>query len=306
MRANIKNMDKAQKYTDEQLKQMEKHLTGIYKEAQSDISKKWDEYMESVKPKLDALQTAYDEAKKSGDKDLITKAGKELGKATREQTITNKYYKDMLDQTTTQLANVNKTALAYINDQLPEIYSINYNQIKLDLPEFGGYSFDLVDANTVKNLATTDKSLLPTKALNVAKDKKWNTKVLNSQVLQGILQGESVDKIAGRLKNVTDMNYHSAVRNARTMTTGAQNKGRMDSYKKAQTDGIIMKKVWLATPGDRTRAWHGDLNNVEAEVDEPFENEYGKIMFPGDPTAHPANVYNCRCTLKTKIIGFKK
>lgn len=29
-------------------------------------------------------------------------------------------------------------------------------------------------------------------------------------------------------------------------------------------------------------------------------------MYPGDPDADPANVYNCRCTLGSEIIGFKK
>jgi len=32
-------------------------------------------------------------------------------------------------------------------------------------------------------------------------------------------------------------------------------------------------------------------------VDKPFQSELGPIMFPGDPSADPGNVYNCRCTL---------
>ena len=41
-------------------------------------------------------------------------------------------------------------------------------------------------------------------------------------------------------------------------------------------------------------------------IDKPFENSIGKIMFPGDPSADGANVYNCRCTLVSKVKGFKK
>ena len=107
------------------------------------------------------------------------------------------------------------------------------------------------------------------------------------------------------MQNVTDMNKKSAIRNARTMVTGAENKGRQDSFKKAQDDGVIMEREWIAAHDDRTRAWHADLDGVRVGVDEPWENDYGKIMFPGDPTADPANVYNCRCSIRAHVKGFR-
>lgn len=261
--------------------------------------------MKSIKPKIDALQIEYDKAKLTGDKDEVQRLGKQLGQLKREYTITNQYYQGMVDQTATNLATVNQRALAYINDQMPEIYTMNYNQMSKN--NIKGYNFALVDEHTVKALIDRgDKSLVPQKQLNIPKDKQWNMKIINSQVLQGILQGESIDKISKRLQNVTDMNEASAVRNARTMTTSAENKGRQDSYQKASEDGIVMKKVWIATDDKRTRAWHADLDGEEVDVDDTWTNEYGDISYPGDPDANPCNVYNCRCSMKTDIIGFRR
>ena len=283
---------------------MENHLTKMYSQAKRDVGREWYKYMESIKPEADRLLKAYEDAKLTDDKDLIKKTGKEYGQFLRQQTYMNERYKSMLNTTTTKLANVNETALSYLNGKMPKIYATNYNQVSEDIPS--GISFDLVDETTVKNLVKDNPKLLPTKKLDIPKDKRWNQKAINSQVLQSIIQGESITKMAKRLTPIMDRNHNSAIRNARTMTTGAQNKGRLDSYKTAQDKGIVLHKVWMATNSDRTRAWHADLDGAEVEIDEPFENDYGKIMFPGDPTAHPGNVYNCRCTLTTKIIGFKR
>lgn len=202
---------------------------------------------------------------------------------------------------------MNETAAAYINGEMPAIYATNYNSAGDDIAsQVKGYSFELVDAGTVKSLATKDETLLPYKVVDGKKDVRWNTRAVNSEIMQGILQGDSIPKISDRLTHVTEMNLTSAVRNARTATTSAQNRGRMDSYHKAQEKGIRMVKVWLATGDARTRDAHFELNGQERDIDEPFENSLGKIMYPGDPDADPANVYNCRCTLITRVVGFTK
>lgn len=293
-------------YTDLELAKMEKQLNKIYKQAQSEIQEKWDKYMAKAQPKVDKVKAAAEAAMLDPNIDPLKaqKLNDAYQKAMLNMTLQNKHYQAMVDQVTDKLTNVNQIALDYLNGQMPEIYCHNFNEFANE--KIKGYSFELVNEETVKNLIKDgNKSLLPQKTINIPKDKKWNTKNINSQVLQGILQGESIDKISKRLQNVTDMNYNAAVRNARTMTTGAENKGRQDSFVRATNDGIIIKRRWVAAHDARLRDWHADLDGVEVDVDKPFENDYGQIMYPGDPTAHPANVYNCRCSIRAVVKGFK-
>lgn len=281
---------------------MEKEISNIYKDAQKDISEKWDKFMKSHYPKLKDAQEKLKEAEKSGDKDKIKDAKDVYERTAKNITVNNRHYRNMLDDVTNKLANTNQIALDYINGEMPSIYTINYNAFGNE--KIKGYSFSLVNENAIKELATKDELLVPHKDLDIDKDKRWNAKNVNSQVLQGILQGESIPKMAKRLQNVTDMNENSAIRNARTMTTSAENKGRQDSFKKAESDGVIMEREWIAAHDGHTRAWHLDLHGVRVGVDEPWENEYGEIMYPGDPDADPANVYNCRCSIRAHVAGF--
>ena len=282
--------DTAHRLTDEKLEEMEKRLSAIYSRAEKEIGERWKEYLVESQTEIDELQKAYELAKKGGDAKEIRKAGKNLASAKRERTLMDKRFKALTETTAAQLANVNKTALAYVNGQLPEVYSINYNALSPSVDGVGGYTFALVDADTVKNLATTDKSLLPFKKLDEKKDIRWNVKKMNAEVLQGILQGEPMDKIAGRLSKVTEINETAAIRNARTMVTSAENKGRQDSYARAEADGIILQKEWIATNDGRTRHSHAVLDGAIVDHDKKFDNG---LMYPGDPSGRPEEVYNC-------------
>ena len=289
--------DTAHYQTDLKLEEMEKRLSAIYSRAEKEIQKTADEYFSKFSKQDEAKRKLLEQGK-------ITE--EEYAKWRKGKVMYGKRFTEMKEQCAKQLLNVNQTALAYINGELPEVYAINYNAIESAVDGVGGYSFTLLDADTVRNLAVTDTSLLPYKEIDPAKDIPWNMKKINAETLQGILQGESMDKIAKRIMNVQEMNKTQAIRSARTIVTGAENKGRQDSYKRAEEDGIVMKREWIATNDSRTRHWHAELDGVEVDVDEPWVNEFGEIMFPGDPEADPANVYNCRCSMAAKVIGFKK
>lgn len=299
--------DEAHILTDKELEKMERHLSSIYSRASKEIGETWKAYLAEVEKEIKPLQDAYDAAKLSGDKAAIKKAGRELSAKKREKTLMDTHYRSLTKQLAGELSRVNETAVAYINGRLPNVYALNYNATANGVETaVKGYSFELVDASTVKNIATSDKTLLPYKHVDGKKDVRWNTTKVNSEVLQGILQGESIPKIANRLSKVVGMNEASAIRNARTTVTSAENKGRMDMLHDAADKGVITHKVWMATHDSRVREAHADLDGQEQEIDEPFESELGPIMYPGDVDANPANVYQCRCSLTYKVIGFKR
>ena len=286
--------DTAHRLTDEKLEEMEKRLSAIYSRAEKEIQKTADEYFSKFDKQDEAKRKLLEQGKITED---------EYKKWRKGKVMYGKRFTEMKEQCAKQLLNVNQTALAYVNGELPEVYALNYNALAGYVDGVGGYSFTLVDADTVRNLAVTDTSLLPYKELDPAKDIPWNMKKINAETLQGILQGESMDKIAKRLRNVQEMNKTQAIRSARTIVTGAENKGRQDSYARAEADGIILQKEWLATNDGRTRHSHAMLDGAIVDQDKKFDNG---LMYPGDPIGRPEEVYNCRCTLVAKVNGFKK
>ena len=286
--------DTAHRKTDLKLEEMEKRLSAIYSRAEKEIQKTADEYFSRFAKQDEAKRKLLEQGKITDEEYTKWRKGK---------VMYGKRFTEMKEQCAKQLLNVNKTALAYVNGELPEVYAINYNALAGSVGGVGGYSFTLVDADTVRNLAVTDTSLLPYKELDPAKDIPWNMKKINAETLQGILQGESMDKIAKRMMNVQEMNKTQAIRSARTIVTGAENKGRQDSYARATADGIILQKEWVSTNDGRTRHSHAMLDGAIVDQDKKFDNG---LMFPGDPNGRPEETWNCRCTVAAVVKGFKK
>nr|DAM03188.1 MAG TPA: minor capsid protein [Caudoviricetes sp.] len=292
--------DQAHQWTDKELVALERRIARIYREAR-------DELDETVK--------AYFEIFRKRDEEMKALIGTEVnGKVwTKDdykrwrfnQIGRGERYQDLLEKIAERMTKANEVAISYVNDVTPGIYTLNRNYAAYTIERVAGnVGFTLWDEATVKRLIVEEPDLMPyypkKRALKRGIDLKWGKKQITKSVTSGLLQGKSVGKIATDLQaRVSEMNRASAVRAARTAVTGAQNAGRMDSYKTASDMGIKVRKRWVATKDGRTRHSHQKLDGQTVEWDEPFTSELGKIRYPGDPRAKPANVYNCRCTLRT-------
>ena len=291
--------------TDRKLDEMVDALSDIYRRAMAEMDGKARKYFERFEAQDEKMRGKLDAGKITAE---------EYRDWRKNKLLYGRRYKEFKEQYTLRLANVNEDALAYINGEMPAVYVTNYNGIGTVSVDAVNAAFDermtfeLVDAETVRILAAEHPDLLPKKKLDVPKDQRWNEKAMQAEILQGILQGEDIPTISKRLRKVTGMNQNSAIRNARTMVTSAENRGRLESMRRCRNSlGIVTRKHWLSSdqPG-RTRDWHlpGAFAHLTVDEDEPFVNELGEIMYPGDPSAAPANVYNCRCSLTAEIVGF--
>ncbi|MFR8281806.1 MAG: phage minor head protein [Evtepia gabavorous] len=292
--------DEAHRLTEKELAALEKRIAKVYREARDELS--------------DAIKI-YFERFRERDEEMKALIGTEInGKVWTEQDYKQwrlnqigrgERFDDLAVKVAERYTKANEVAIAYVNDATPGIYSLNRNYAAYTIEQVAGnVGFTLWDEATVKRLIVEEPDLMPyypkKRALKRGIDLKWGKKQITKSVTSGLLQGKSVGKIATDLQaRVSEMNRASAVRAARTAVTGAQNAGRMDSYKTASDMGIKVRKRWVATKDGRTRHSHQKLDGQTVEWDEPFTSELGKIRYPGDPRAKPANVYNCRCTLRT-------
>lgn len=291
-------MKKKLNFADKSMKKFSGRIHGVYDQAQKELTEKVNSFFANFE-KLDKEKKALVDAGK-----LTEKEYKEWRK---NKMLMGEKYKDLRDTMADRMNHADEIAAQYMNSELPAIYAHNFNEVGKGIQrQVKGISFDVVNERTVRNLSTQNKTLLPYKFVDGRRNIRWNTKRVNSAMLQGILQGESIPKIAQRLMNVVPMNEASALRNARTAFTGAQNKGRVDAMEDMAEKGVIIEKEWDAVTGDgRTRDAHLELNGARVPYDEPFVNEIGEIMYPGDPYADPANVYNCRCAVREIVVGIR-
>ena len=279
--------------TDRAVKRVERRLSSVYREAQRDIDDKLKDWQERHK-KRDARYRQMVAAGKMSKEDYRAWL--------RGQVFQEKQWQARRDEIDNILLNADRAAQNIVNDGKLGVFAANANYMGYALERDSNIDtgFVLYSESTVARLIEDDPQILPKPAPGVQKDLAfpYYNKLMSSAITQGIVQGETISEIAGRVARTTgESSYKSAMRNARTAYTGAQNAGRIEGLHQAQRLGIKVKKKWLAILDSRTRDAHANLDGQIQEVDDPFKSDLGDIMFPGDPTAKPGNVYNCRCTL---------
>lgn len=299
-------MDVGQQETDKILEKIEKQISMEYARAEKEVAAKLSDYLKKFEVK-DALK------QKALANGLITE--EEYKQWRIGQMMVGKRWAEMRDSLAQDFTNADKIAKSIAFGYQPDVYAINHNYGTFEVEKGSRLdtSYTLYNRHTVEELMKNEDEFIPapgrkiTREINEGKTLAWNKKAVQSAMMQGILQGESIPKMATRLANtVGESDRKAAIRNARTMTTGVENAGRTAAYDRANKLGIETQKMWSATFDRATRHWHAALDRVAVDNDKPFVNEFGEIMYPGDPKAHPSNIFNCRCALSASIKGFPR
>lgn len=283
--------DAAEDYTDHEYQIVLRKLKKVYSEAAGDLKLK----AESWKRAHEARVRKYQAQVARGE---ITEADYQAWM--RGQVFQGEAWNKKRQQMAEAMADVDAQAMRIVNEGKTRVFAENANYTGYQLEHGGGadYGFGVYDSAAVARLVREEPRMLPMPKVDKYKDVAWYDRIIENAVTQGILQGEDLDDITFRIAmDTADKSLSAMRRNARTAYTGAQNAGRLEAMRQAEGLGITVMKRWMCTLDNRTREAHGALDGQTVPRDEPFQSLLGPIMYPGDPSADPANVYNCRCTL---------
>lgn len=304
--------DPAHRRTDRELASLEQRIAAEYKKAAEELQEKVDAYFEQFK-KRNAEQKALIGSIVNG----MEYTAEDYKQWRLAQIGRGKRFEALRDRLAERYTRANEVTAAYINGDMAKIYAMNHAYTIQNVKgqadgALDNIDFALFDEHTVKRLLVERPDLMPyypeKRAINRGIDLAYGKRQITSVVTSGILQGQSITKMARHLMDrVTGMNQTSAVRAARTAVTQAENAGRQAAADELESKGCILQKRWMATHDNRTRHYHAEADGQIVDNDKPFTVGGEKLMFPGDGSmgASGFNLYNCRCSCGAEIIGFK-
>ena len=304
--------DRGHQLTDEMLADLEKRLHDEYEKAAKEIQKTLDDYMKRFRTKDKIWQKWVDKGVKTQEEYQEWRIG---------QLAMGERWEKMKDRIVSDQTNANQIARQITNREMPSIFALNANYAIYQAEHDARIdtSLTLYNREAVDRILREDPDLLLPPGKNVSqqiKTKKavrWEKQKIQSVMMQGILQGESIPKLASRLASaVADSDYKAAVRNARTMATNAQNAGRYDAYERLTNNGVDLTLEWAATLDNRTRHEHRLMHGQRRDVGEPFVVDGIEIMYPaqtgsfmGISNVPQEMIWNCRCTILAFVKGFE-
>lgn len=293
----------ADEWTDEEFEKLRKLLEDNYREASEGIMAQ----LESMLADFDRHNVEWQARVASG---AVSEAEYRdwLGRRATDQSIV-RYTAESLAN---DAVNADRKAMDLINNAIPSVFAENANMAAFAIDSTLGqdHSFDLYDEDTLRRLMLMDEhdqlihEFIPVGPpienlqtlrvdLDAVKDVNWNRQKFTSSITQSILQGESIPDAARRLSRVLNMDMNMATRAARTAITGAENAGRVDSYRRAVEMGLKIEQEWMATLDKRTRHSHRAVDGQHVPVGEKFIVGNTELDYPADPKGDPSETYNC-------------
>lgn len=266
-----------------------KKLETQYQRALNDINQKVKLFDADIKS-LDALLNT----------DTMDEAQKAITESVKQAKIYQKNYQQALKkQVAGILDKLHGDVYSTVEEYLKECYLCGYIGTMYDLQGQGIPIVVPINQEAVTKAVVLDSKVVKGyyDALGVDFDRLKKT--IPAEVSRGIASSLPYIDIARNINNVSKSGLYNAVRIARTEGHRIQETSRFDAQKAAKAKGADVVKQWDSTLDGRTRHTHRKLDGQIREVDEPFEMDGLKAMFPGE-FGRPEEDINCRCVSLTR------
>lgn len=202
-----------------------------------------------------------------------------------------------------------KALKAQVEAILEKLHSDEYSTISQFLSEsytdaFIGNAYDMfgqgvplilpIDPKDAVKAIQTDSKLSEDLYTSLGVDTNRLKKSISAEISRGIASDMAYDDIARNIAAVSGAPLSRAKTIVSTEAHRIQQAGFYDNQKKAKAKGADILRQWNSTLDGGTRPTHRQLDGQLREMDEPFEMDGKKAMYPGD-FGDPAEDCNCRC-----------
>lgn len=130
-------------------------------------------------------------------------------------------------------------------------------------------------------------------------DTKKLSRTVANEITRGIASEMAYTDIARNIANAAKAPLSRAKTIVRTESHRIQQKAALDAQRHAKSRGADVLKQWDSTLDGDTRPTHKKLDGQIREVEEPFEANGDKAMYPGG-FGDPAEDCNCRCRINQR------
>ena len=207
-------------------------------------------------------------------------------KALRRQIegVLNQLHSNEFDTISDYLAN------CYEDGFIGSMYSMHHQGIPVIVP---------IDQNEVTKAVVLDSKISEGLYESIGVDVDKMKKSIRSEITRGISAGMSYNEIARNISKATKAPLSRAKTIVATEGHRVQQASNYDGQRKAKSKGADVVKQWNSILDGNTRPTHRKLDGQIREVEEPFEMDGKKAMYPGE-FGDPAEDCNCRCVSMTR------
>ena len=252
--------------------------------------------IDSEKAVLDELEKQYKRALRDIENKIRILESDEL---TQSRIYRLEYQKALKQQVEGILEKLHSDEYSTIQQFLSGSYTDGFLGTVYDMHGQGvPLIFPIDPKEAVAAVMTESKLSVPLyDALGV--DTKKLTKTISSEISRGIASSMSYTDIARNIANASKAPLSRAKTIVQTEAHRIQEKAALDAQYKAKSRGANVVKQWNSTLDGDTRPTHRELDGQIREVEEPFEANGLKAMYPGG-FGDPAEDCNCRCRSLTR------